>query len=99
MGARHAFTRFLEVGRPSPPRGGGRLIACSRVAALLALAFSVAIPASAATDPDAFITRDDALARTDLVVVSGTWTTQYRVLATPDRTYDMRGFTSTAYPS
>lgn len=46
-----------------------------------------------------FPTRQEALARTNVVVVSGARSTQYRVGSPPpDATYDLRGMTSTAYP-
>lgn len=42
-----------------------------------------------------FISRKDALARSNLVVESGDHTERWRVCATDDRTYDLREFTST----
>ena len=47
-----------------------------------------------------FPSRDESLARASIVVGSGTTSDQYRVGSPPpDTTYDLRGLTSTAYPS
>lgn len=46
----------------------------------------------------AFITKEDALARPDVVVVTRVWDAQYRVEAARNRTYDMRRFVSISVP-
>jgi hypothetical protein len=47
-----------------------------------------------------FPTREDSLARPNVVVESGEISTQYRIGAPPnDTTYDLRGLTTTAYPT
>lgn len=45
-----------------------------------------------------FPSRAEALARANVVVKSGTFTTAYKPAVATDTTYDLRGFTSTAYP-
>lgn len=58
------------------------------------------VPTTTTTVPPApgFPTRQEALARPDVVVLSGTRSTQYKPPASTDVTYDLRGLTSTAYP-
>ena len=51
-----------------------------------------------APPPAGFPTRDQALARPGVIVLSGTRTTQYKPPASTDTTYDFRGLASTAYP-
>jgi len=60
------------------------------------------VPTSSTTTappPAGFPTRDQALARPNVVVLSGTRTTQYKPPPSTDITDDFRGLTSTAYPS
>ncbi|HEY8060738.1 MAG TPA: hypothetical protein VID94_18360 [Acidimicrobiales bacterium] len=50
--------------------------------------------------PPTFPTRAEALARPNVVVVPGPWTTTYDVPRPPaETTYDLRSFVSTAYPA
>jgi hypothetical protein len=71
------------------------------VAIVLVASLALAACSSpAAVRGGAFPSRYEALARGSLVVASGTISTQYRVGSPPAATtYDLRGLTSTAYPS
>jgi len=63
------------------------------IAALAVLISVAALPGTSAAS--GFISRKDALDRTDIVVESGEHTDPWRVCAADDRTYDLRNFTST----
>jgi IPT/TIG domain len=66
---------------------------------VIAISTAVALPSAASADTS-FVSRTDALARPNVVVVDGTTSSQYRVASPPsDTTYDLRGLTSTAYPN
>lgn len=71
-----------------------------RFAALVAATLVLTALSPTAIAEVVFPSRDEALARPSLVVQSGTTSGQYRIGSPPpDTTYDLRGLTSTAYPS
>jgi IPT/TIG domain-containing protein len=71
-----------------------------RFAALVVAALVLTAGSPTAVAAVVFPSRDEALARPSLVVQSGTTSAQYRIGSPPpDTTYDLRGLTSTAYPS
>lgn len=82
---------------PGKPGTAGRSF---DVAIVLVASLVLASCSRPAGDGGAFPSRYEALGRGSLVVASGTTSMQYRVGSPPaDTTYDLRGLTSTAYPS
>jgi hypothetical protein len=75
-------------------RSEGGLVRARHTISVLA-AVALIAPLNGTSSAEGFISRKQALARPNLVVVSGDHTEPWRVCATQNRTYDLRKFTST----